>query len=87
MTKMGSFLSRKTKNLPAGMILDRKTRSLTNYDNEAKAFKVKKSSRLRVNLPHIGNRKCIKFILQRNLLNKTQGSTFLSRDLREQFYS
>jgi hypothetical protein len=32
-------------------------------------------------LPHIGNRKCIKFVLQRFFLNKTQGLTFLSRNL------
>jgi hypothetical protein len=30
----------------------------------------------RVNLPHISNKKCIKIVLQRNLLEKTQGLSF-----------
>jgi hypothetical protein len=34
-----------------------------------------------VNLPHIGNWKCIKFVLQRFFFNKTQGLTFFSRNL------
>jgi hypothetical protein len=44
------------------------------------AKKIWCASRARVNLPHIGNRKCIKFVLHRNLL-KMQCSTFLSRNL------
>jgi hypothetical protein len=32
-------------------------------------------------LPHIGNGKCIKFVLQRFFLNKTQRLAFLSRNL------
>jgi hypothetical protein len=40
-------------------------------------FAIKKSD-ARVNLPHISNRKCIKFVIQRFFLNKTQGLTFLS---------
>jgi hypothetical protein len=31
--------------------------------------------------PALGNRKCIKFVLHQNLLNNTQGLTFLSRNL------
>jgi hypothetical protein len=46
---------------------------------QQKSLKKKKiwcASRARVNLPHIGNRKCIKFVQHRNLL-KMQRSTFL----------
>jgi hypothetical protein len=42
------------------------------------------TSRARVNLPHISNRKCIKFVLHRNLL-KMQHSTFLSRNLNGRY--
>jgi hypothetical protein len=44
---------------------------------------IKKSyaRKARVNLPHIGNRKCIKFVLHQNLLDKTPGLTFPSRNL------
>jgi hypothetical protein len=38
------------------------------------------ASRARVNLPHIVNSKCIKFVLQR-FFNNTQGLPFLSRNL------
>jgi hypothetical protein len=39
------------------------------------------ASRARVNLPHIGNCKCIQFVLQRFFFNNTQGLPFLSRYL------
>jgi hypothetical protein len=42
------------------------------------------ASRARVNLPHIGNRQCIKFFLHRNLL-KMQGSTFLNQNLNGRY--
>jgi hypothetical protein len=39
----------------------------------------------RVNLPHISNKKYIKFVLQRNLLKKTQGLSFFSRNLYRRY--
>jgi hypothetical protein len=54
---------------------------------DSKCSNSKKSDalvRARVNLPHIRFRKCIKFVLNRNLL-KMQRSTFLSRDLNQNF--
>jgi hypothetical protein len=49
-------------------------------DHEMKK-KIWCASRARVNLPHIDSGKCIKFVLKRFFLNKTQGFTFLSRNM------
>jgi hypothetical protein len=51
--------------------------SITYLFSETLILKIWCASRARVNLPYIGNRKCIKFVLQRFFLNKTQGLTFL----------
>jgi hypothetical protein len=44
------------------------------------------ASRARVNLPHVVNRKCFQFVLQLNLINETEGSTFLSRNFSGRYF-
>jgi hypothetical protein len=39
----------------------------------------------RVNLPHIGIKRCIKIVLQRNLLKKTHVLSFFSRNLYRRY--
>jgi hypothetical protein len=51
---------------------------------DEKRESIYKKSDARVNLPHIGNRKCIKLVLHRNL-HKMQRSTFLSRNLNGKY--
>jgi hypothetical protein len=52
---------------------------LENFVNSLK--KIWCASWARVNLPHISNMKCIKLVLQRNLLKNTQGLSFFSLNL------
>jgi hypothetical protein len=60
----------------------------TVQDGGISTFYLKKiwcASWARVNLPHISNKKCIKIVLQRNLLKNTQGLSFFSRNLYRRY--
>jgi hypothetical protein len=55
------------------------------FENNHFTKKIWCASWARVNLPHNSNKKCIKIVLQRNLLKNTQGLSFFSRNLYRRY--